>query len=122
MPHRRVRGRQVGDDLSVTDGDDAIGELGQLALVRHQHHGHTALAIERADGGHDLERGLRIEIAGRLVGQHDGRIIDQRAGDGDALLLAAGELVGLVALAVAPGRACAACRARAAVLPAICAA
>ena len=37
-------------------------------------------------------RGPRVEIAGRLVGQKDARPVGQRAGDGDALLLAAGKL------------------------------
>ena len=46
-------------------------------------------------------RRARVEIAGRLVGQQQARRVDQRAGDGDALLLAAGELAGRIALAVA---------------------
>src|SRR5262249_20627689 len=36
--------------------------------------------------------GFRIERRGRLVEQDDGRVADQRARDGDALALAAGEL------------------------------
>ena len=35
------------------------------------------------------ERG--VEVAGGLVGQQDGGVVDQRARDGHALLLAAGE-------------------------------
>ena len=34
-----------------------------------------------------------VEIGGRLVGQHQPRFADQRAGHGDALLLPAGHLV-----------------------------
>ena len=45
--------------------------------------------------------GVRIEIAGRLVGQQDARRIGDRARDGDALLLAAGELRRPVRQAVA---------------------
>ena len=44
---------------------------------------------------HDVEHlldHLRIKRRGRLVEQHDLRLHAQRAGDGDALLLAAGEL------------------------------
>ena len=37
-------------------------------------------------------RRLRVEVAGRLVGEDDGRAGDQRPRHGDALLLAAGEL------------------------------
>ena len=54
------------------------------------------LAVESVERGHDLDAGLGVEIAGRLVGQDDGRAVDEGAGDGDALALAAGEFVGLV--------------------------
>ena len=49
---------------------------------------------------HDLVGGLRVEVAGRLVGQQDRRVVDQRARDRHALLLAAGELARVVVLAV----------------------
>ncbi len=39
---------------------------------------------------------VRVEVAGRLVGQQQRRLGDQRAGDRDALLLAARQLVGMV--------------------------
>src|SRR6202023_968605 len=42
-----------------------------------------------------------VEVAGRLVGEDQVRIGDQRAGDGDALLLSSGELHGPVVDAVA---------------------
>ncbi len=45
--------------------------------------------------------GFRVEVAGGLVGEHDGRARDERARDRDALLLAAGELRGAVVEAVA---------------------
>ena len=40
----------------------------------------------------DLLAGLAVERAGRLVGQQDQRVVDQRPRDADALLLPAGEL------------------------------
>ena len=40
------------------------------------------------------DRGGRVEVAGGLVGDQDHRPVDERAGDRDPLLLAAGELVG----------------------------
>ena len=45
---------------------------------------------------HNFITGLGIEIAGRLIGQDDGRTIYQGARDRDSLALAAGEFVGLV--------------------------
>jgi hypothetical protein len=44
--------------------------------------------MQAVEQGHDLGAGLRVEVAGRFIGQDDGRIIDQGAGDGDALPLA----------------------------------
>ena len=41
-----------------------------------------------------------VEVAGRLVGEEDFRAVDKSAGQGNALLLAAGELVRIVAGAV----------------------
>ena len=40
---------------------------------------------------HDVHRDFGIEIAGRLVGKDNRRIVDDGAGDGDALLFAAGK-------------------------------
>ena len=42
----------------------------------------------------------RVEVAGRLVGQHDRRVVGERARDGDALLLAARELRRIVVRAI----------------------
>ena len=52
--------------------------------------------MQIADQAQDLGAGVSVEVAGRLVGEQDRRIDRQRAGDGDALALAAGELVGQV--------------------------
>ena len=46
----------------------------------------------------DLAARLLVERGGRLVGQHHGRLGDQRARDRHALALAAGELLGLVCM------------------------
>src|ERR1700739_3666987 len=50
--------------------------------------------------GHDFVAGLGVEVSGGFVGEDDGGAIDEGAGDGDALGLSAGELVGLVVHAV----------------------
>ncbi len=50
---------------------------------------------------HDFNARARIEIAGRFVGEHQFRPVHQRAGDGDALLLAAGKLAGMMVEPVA---------------------
>ena len=53
-------------------------------------------AVDAVEQLHDPDRGLGIEVARRLVGQQQRRMVDERARHGDALLLAAGELVGEV--------------------------
>ena len=53
--------------------------------------------VEPLEQRHDLDAGLRVEVAGRLVGEQDRRVVHERAGDRDALALTARELVRLVA-------------------------
>ena len=64
-------------------------------VVRGDDH-RRARAVDPVEQLHDPDRGLGIEVAGRLVGQQQRRVVDERARHRDALLLAAGELVGEV--------------------------
>ena len=82
-----MNGRRIGNDPAIAQRNDSIRKFRQVTLVRHQHHGHAALKIQGTNGCHDVERILGVEISGGFIRQHDGRIVDQRAGDGDALLL-----------------------------------
>ena len=79
--------------------EDAAREARHVGLVRHQHHRH-ALAVQLLEQRHDLEAGARVERAGRLVGEDQQRLGDQRARDRHALLLAARELRRVVVRAV----------------------
>src|SRR5690242_14103332 len=90
-----------GDDAPVAHADDAVGARADVGGVRDQHERLTTGAVELGEEVHDVAGGLAIEVAGRLVGPDDGRVRHQRAGDGDALALAAGHLCRTVALAVA---------------------
>ena len=56
----------------------------------------VAAGVEFVEEGHDLDGGFGVEVAGGFVGEDDAGAVDEGAGDGDALALAAGELVGLV--------------------------
>src|SRR5437667_7585599 len=91
----------VGNDLAVSEDDDAPGEARDALLVRDQHDGDGVLVVEAFEDIQDLHAGGRIEVAGRLVGQQQRWSIDQGAGNGDPLLLAAGQLVGMVIFATA---------------------
>ena len=57
--------------------------------------------VQIADEREDLVAGVRVEVAGRLVGQDDRRVDRQRARDGHPLALAAGQLVRQVIQAMA---------------------
>jgi hypothetical protein len=59
----------------------------------HEHRG--ARAVDAVEQLHDPDARLGIEVAGRLVGQQQRWVMDEGARDRDALLLAAGELVGI---------------------------
>ena len=54
---------------------------------------------------HHLHARLAVERAGRLVGEQDIRIVDERSRDGDALHLTAGHLVRLFVELVAEAHA-----------------
>ncbi len=72
-----------GDRVVVGDDDEAVG----------------ALLVELEEEVDDLAAGGGIEVAGRFVGEEEGGVVAEGAGDGDALLLAAGEFGGAMVLA-----------------------
>src|SRR5262249_1171698 len=49
----------------------------------------------------DLSAGAAVEIAGRFIGEQHLRVVDQRAPNGDALLLTARKLARMMVLATA---------------------
>jgi hypothetical protein len=82
------------DDLPVEKAHLPLAWCSDIRLVGDHHDG-DALAVERiAEQRHDFLAGVAVEVAGRLVGEDQARLVDQRPGDRDALLLAAGNAVG----------------------------
>ena len=47
------------------------------------------------DDVHNLQGVAAVQISGRLVGDNDGRVLDNRPGDGDTLPLSAGKHIGV---------------------------
>ena len=76
--------------------DDARAITGHVRLMGDDDDGQPIFLIELLKHAQDFLARVRIEVAGRLVGEQKLRLIDQGAGDGDALLLAAGELRGVM--------------------------
>ena len=85
--------------MTVAEEHAALGVFRDIGLVRHHDDG-DAFGIERAEEGHDLFGRLAVEGARRLVGEQELGIIDERARDGDALLLPARKLARIVVHAV----------------------
>ena len=86
----------VADQAALLEGDHAAAHLvDHLAVVGDDEHGRAG-AVDPVEQLHDPDRRLGVEVAGRLVGEQKRRVVDERAGDRDALLLAARELVGVV--------------------------
>ena len=80
--------------------------------MRDQEDRDAALRVQPLEDAHHFDAGARVEVAGRLVGQDDRRLVDQRARDRDALLLPARQLVGMMVSALAePDRVSASMRA-----------
>ena len=96
----------VADDPSVAQADHAVGG-GRCVLVVGDHD--DGLTEVVAHAGQRLQEGRGrggVEGPGGLVGEDDLGAADESAGDGDSLLLAAGELSGAVGEAVADAQGC----------------
>jgi hypothetical protein len=90
----------VGDDEAVAQDDAAAGIVGEHGVVGDEDEGGAFDAVEFEQKLENVSAVGGVEVAGGLVGEHDGRVQDEGAGEGDALLLAAGELDGVMIHAV----------------------
>ena len=69
---------------------DPVGDRRRVGLMGDDHHGPPVQTAQELEHGRAV---LGVQAAGRLVGQHQLGAVDQRPGQREALLLAAGELV-----------------------------
>ncbi len=109
------------DDAAVLHDGDVVGAVADLAddgeVVGDEEHGEGVGAAEVAQEGEDLGLDGDVEGGGGLVGDEEAGAVDEGHGDEDALALAAGELVRVVAEAgfgVGRATSCMAARTRAA--------
>src|SRR5262249_5366309 len=93
VPLRQLVVAPRGGHPATLDDVDAVGPADRAQAVRD----HDPRAFERGDAVADLPLRRVVERARRLVEDHDRRPPDERARDQQALELAAGE--GLVVLA-----------------------
>ena len=88
-------GAELADVAGVED-DDAVGEGHGLDLVVGDvDHGGVEAVVQLGDLDPHLDAQAGVEVGERLVEQEHARVADDGAADGDALALAAGELLGL---------------------------
>ena len=73
-----------------------MGVSGRFRVVRDHKNGLAETAVLIAQQFQHGVRVLGVEIAGGFIGQQNRRMIDNGAGDGYALLLAAGKSIGPV--------------------------
>jgi hypothetical protein len=83
-------------DAAVTQTHDAITAFDQILIVSHEHKRRAAFALQREHQIHDLGTGTTVQIARWFVGEENSRAGRNRARQRDSLLLAAGELAGIV--------------------------
>ncbi len=95
-----ARVQPIRSDTPVHEADMALGVGRDVFIMGDEHNGDAALFIELAEQFHHFVAPRGVEIAGRLVGEDDGRIGDEGTRDGDALLLTAGKLRGGMSLAI----------------------
>lgn len=83
-------------DHAVFDIQNPVEDIKGAMIVGDDDDARAALVGDAGKQLHHLPAAPAVERGGRLIGQDQAGLVGQRAGDGDALLLAAGERVGEV--------------------------
>src|SRR3954447_23050656 len=86
--------RLVADHPAIHQFDHAAAHFVDDDVVVGSHDHGGAVLVDPVQHVHDPHRGGGVQVAGGFVRQQDARLVDDGAGDGHALLLAAGEFVG----------------------------
>jgi hypothetical protein len=71
--------------------DAALGPVGDIGVMGDHDYG-GPLVMQLLEERQNLIASVAIKSAGRLIGQDQRWLIDERPGNGDALLLASGKL------------------------------
>src|ERR687895_694784 len=73
--------------LALEHIDDPISALGNPDVVGHDDEGLAVTLVQPLDQVHDLVGVARVEVARGFIGPDDGRLVDQRTGNRNALSL-----------------------------------
>ena len=91
-----LRGAELGEVAALAEDRHLVAELDRLVdVVGDERDGLAELGLQPQELLLQPVADDRVDGAERLVHQHHRRVGGQRAGDADALLLAAGELGGV---------------------------
>src|SRR6266567_2845580 len=82
----------IVNDHATLETNNALGLLGDVEIVRHQHQGRPSFPMQSKEEINDHGAGLGIEIAGRFISIQNPGLAYEGACQGDALLLTAGKL------------------------------
>src|SRR2546427_4082018 len=91
---REVRG--IRYDPPVLEPDDAGAVVGHLLFVSNKNDRNPTLLFEPLEDLHHLDARTAVEVARWFIGQQDRGAVQERSRNGDALLLSARQLVGMV--------------------------
>src|SRR5438034_11545739 len=86
------KGIVIADDDSIAHFNESICISYQFRIVRDQNDGLLEPAVQFPEHIQNNFGILGVQAPGRLVCEHDGRLVCNCPGDGDALLLTAGKL------------------------------
>src|SRR5258708_6572179 len=92
----------LSDDLAVVHVQGAFGGSHECGIVCCEDEGAVRFAVELLHEVEDLSGCDGVEVGSRLVGEDEFRLAGHGPGDGHALPLSAGELIGPLAGPVAP--------------------
>src|SRR5436190_21736088 len=92
---RALRNRMIIQDQAISHNNSALRVGGDVLFVRHHDDCDSAL-VELLKGRHDFDACAAVQIASGLVCKQDLWLVNQRASNCDALLLATGELTGMM--------------------------
>ena len=88
-------GRAVENDPAMRKRHDAVGIAPGKFELMQAHDGADAVGLANPMQQPEHAVGTRrVEARDRLVGENEGRLLDEGARNADALLLAAGQLIG----------------------------
>jgi hypothetical protein len=96
MSFGSIRSDVVFDNVAVFHGDDAVGHVEDAGIVGHHQGCRAPCPAEAFEQVHDLVAADFVECCCWLVSKDDVRVADERACDGNTLLLSAGEFGGEV--------------------------